>query len=98
MAQNNVLIKRDSREIYEVLAARMRKLITACARKNKCTAHMLPNGCKDHSIPLFVKLELVLHVTKAAKRVNQRFNFLPSFNLAFLISNIAKQVNKYILS
>ena len=72
MAQNNVLIKRDSREIYEVLAARMRKLITARARKNKYTARMLANTCKDHLIPLFIKLESVLHVTKAAKRVNQR--------------------------
>ena len=54
LAQNNVLIKRDSRwwEIYEVLAARMRKLITARARKNKRTARMLANALKDHSIPL----------------------------------------------
>ena len=33
-------------EIYEVLAARMRKLITALARKNKRTARMLANGRK----------------------------------------------------
>ena len=39
LAQNNVLIKRDSRwrEIYEVLAARMRKLITTRARKTDCS-------------------------------------------------------------
>ena len=30
----------------------MRKLITARARKNKCTARMLANARKDHSIPL----------------------------------------------
>ena len=40
-------------EIYEVLAARMRKLITAGARKNKRTARMLANARKDHSIPLY---------------------------------------------
>ena len=51
-----ILIKRNSswRKIYEVLAARMRKLITARARKNKRTARMLPNARKDHSIPLLV--------------------------------------------
>ena len=50
LAQNNFLIKRDSswRKIYEVLAARMRKLITARARKNKGTARMLANARKDH--------------------------------------------------
>ena len=60
------LMKRDSswREIYEVLvachflnskvlAARMRKL-TAHASKNKRTARVLANACKDHSIPLHV--------------------------------------------
>ena len=54
MAQNNVLIKRDSswRKIYEVLATRMKKLITAHARKNKRTALMLANARKGHSIPL----------------------------------------------
>ena len=55
LAQNNVLIKRrDSswRKIYEVLSARMRKLITARARKNKRTACMLANARQDHSIPL----------------------------------------------
>ena len=47
--------KRDSscRKIEEVLAARMRKLIIACARKNKRTARMLANARKDHSIPLY---------------------------------------------
>ena len=38
--------------ISKVLAARMRKLITARARKNKSTARMLANARKDHSIPL----------------------------------------------
>ena len=37
---------------YKVLAARMTKLITARARKNKRTARMLANARKDHSIPL----------------------------------------------
>ena len=35
-----------------MLAARMRKLITACARKNKRTACILANARKDHSVPL----------------------------------------------
>ena len=39
--------------ISKVLAARMRKLITARARKNKSTARMLVNARKDHSIPLY---------------------------------------------
>ena len=38
--------------IFKVLAARMTKLITACARKNKRTARMLTNARKDHLIPL----------------------------------------------
>ena len=38
--------------ISKVLAARIIKLITACARKNKRTARMLANARKDHSIPL----------------------------------------------
>ena len=67
LAQNNVLIKRDSswRDIYEsarclpfviskVLAARMIILITARARKNKHTARMVANARKDHSIPLIL--------------------------------------------
>ena len=62
LAQNNVLIKRDSRwrEIYEVLAARMRKFITARVRKNKRTARMLANARKDHSIPLMFPLGIYL--------------------------------------
>ena len=35
-----------------MLAARVRKLITARARKNKLTARMLTNARKDYSIPL----------------------------------------------
>ena len=38
--------------ISKMLAARMRKLITARARENKRTARMLANARKDHSIPL----------------------------------------------
>ena len=38
--------------ISKALAARMRKLITAHARKNNRTARMLANARKDHSIPL----------------------------------------------
>ena len=40
--------------ISKVLAARMRKLITGRARKNKRTARMLANARKGHSIPLIV--------------------------------------------
>jgi len=40
-------------QIYKVLPARMTKLITACAHKNKCTARMLANARKDHSIPVY---------------------------------------------
>ena len=72
LAQNNVLIKRDFSwgKIYEMLAAshlkvllkvlavRMRKLITARARKNKRTARMLANARKDHSIPLYDTCEI----------------------------------------
>ena len=56
LAQNNALIKRDFRwrEIYEVLATRMRKLITARARKNKHTARMFANARKHHSITLII--------------------------------------------
>ena len=38
--------------ISKVLAARMRKLITARARKNKRTARMLAHARKDHSTTL----------------------------------------------
>ena len=41
--------------ISKVLAARMRKLITARARKKKRTARILANARKDHSIPLILK-------------------------------------------
>ena len=41
-------------EISKVLAARMRKLITARARKNKRTARMLANARKDHLMPLLL--------------------------------------------
>ena len=71
LAQNNVLTNRDSswRKIYEVLAARcspfviskvlaahVRKLFTARARKNIRIARMLANARKDHSIPLIFLL------------------------------------------
>ena len=38
--------------ISKALAARMRKLINARVRKNKCAARMLTNARQDHSIPL----------------------------------------------
>ena len=41
--------------ISKVLAARIRKLITARARKNKGTARMLANARKDNSIPPFFR-------------------------------------------
>ena len=37
--------------ISKVLAARMRKLTTSCACKNKRTARILAKARKDHSIP-----------------------------------------------
>ena len=37
--------------ISKVLAVCMKKLITACARKNKRAARLLGNARKDHSIP-----------------------------------------------
>ena len=40
-------------------SARMTKLITARARKNKRTAHMLSNARKDHSIPLYSTNEML---------------------------------------
>ena len=40
--------------ISKVLAARMRKLITARARKSKRTARMLTNARKEDSIPLIL--------------------------------------------
>ena len=43
-------------ENYEMLAARVRKLITARARKNKRIARMLANARKDYSIPLIYVL------------------------------------------
>ena len=53
LAQNNVLIKRDSscRKIYEVLAARH---VQAARMRELITARMLANACKDHLIPLTV--------------------------------------------
>ena len=42
--------------ISKVLAARIRKLITARARKNKRSVRMLANARKDHSIPLKRKM------------------------------------------
>ena len=59
LGTENVLIKREER-IYEVPAARMRKLITARARKNKRTARALANDRKDHSISLILKQWIAL--------------------------------------
>ena len=47
--------------ISKVLAARMRKLTTARARKTKQTARMLANARKDHSIPLLIVLIIRLN-------------------------------------
>ena len=46
--------------IFKVLAARMRKLITARASKNKRTARMLANARKDHSIPILMAVSVCL--------------------------------------
>ena len=59
---------RNLLEIYEVLAARMRKLITACARKNKRTARMLANARKDHSIPLSLAFLSLCHKLELTSR------------------------------
>ena len=48
--------------ISKVLPAPMGKLITARARKNKCTARMLANARKDHSIPLMEGRGLESHL------------------------------------
>ena len=49
--------------ISKVLAARMRKLITARARKKKRAARMLANARKDHSMPLHIlKLFIIFRV------------------------------------
>ena len=58
LAQNNVLIKRDFgwRKIYDLLAACMRKLITA-------RACLLANARKvDHSIPLHSNYVAVINI------------------------------------
>ena len=48
-----------------MLAARIRKLVTARARENKRTARMLANARKDHSIPLsLVPLDDLLIFTR----------------------------------
>ena len=51
LAENLRIAHRSSSVFSKVLAARMTKLITAHARKNKSTARMLANARKDHSIP-----------------------------------------------
>ena len=86
MAQK-VLIKRDSswRKIYEVLAARMRKLITARARKYKRSARMLANARKDHSIPFNCVDQLCLHI------------FLYSGHIQSFIYSVALSQSKFIL-
>ena len=91
-AKHLILTKRDSswRKIYEVLAARMRKLITARARKNKRTAR------KDHSIPLMCssdfafrkykqdsafRVSSVLQLAKTGPLVTKNFPLLRLFPL-----------------
>ena len=51
--------------ISEVPAARIRKLITARARKSKRTARMLANACADHSVPLISTFPNALNSEKA---------------------------------
>ena len=58
--------------ISKVLAARMRNLITARARKNKRTARMLANARKDHSIPFAL-------LSRHAQRTKRK----RSYSLAF---------------
>ena len=50
LAENLRGARRSPFIISKVLVARMRKLITARARKNKRPARMLANARKDHSI------------------------------------------------
>ena len=59
-------------ENYEMLAARVRKLITARARKNKRTARMLANARKDHSIPL-LGYRLLFHFVVLQKFASIKF-------------------------
>ena len=54
-AENLLSARCSTFVISKVLATRMRKLITARARKKKRTARMLANARKDHSIPLKVQ-------------------------------------------
>ena len=56
---------RCSPVVTKVLAARMRKLITARARKNKRTARMLANARKDHSIPLTIKANKIYNISSS---------------------------------
>ena len=49
LAENSRSARCSPFVINEVFDARMRKLISACARKNKRTACMLANSRKDHS-------------------------------------------------
>ena len=75
LAQNNFLITLAARcsqfIISKVLAARMRKLITVRARKNKRTSRMLANASKDHSIHLI----LIQHYTCNTKVIESPGNY-----------------------
>ena len=51
--------------ISKVLAAHIRKLITARARKSKRTVRMLANACADHSVPLISTFPNALNSEKA---------------------------------
>ena len=62
--------------ISKVLAARIRKLTTARARKNKRTACMLANARKDHSIPLNDKFVLQVPIIAVLFSENGRKAFL----------------------
>ena len=62
--------------ISKVLAARMRKLITARARKNKRTAHMFANARKDLSIALvFLLVFFFANRNKELRALRNLYNY-----------------------
>ena len=88
------------RKIYEVLAARMRKLTTARARKNKRTAHMLVNARmlantrKNHSIPLyFINVFRPRELSISGK--TQRFSMINPLDRPVINTNLLAVVVPY---
>ena len=69
--------------ISKVLAARLRKSITARARKNNRTARMLANARKNHAIPLTVPLFAETNFL-LLKLLANRFLMFCVENLSFL--------------